>query len=528
MLYTRIADRFVSLIERGTLRPGDRLPSLRRTSTTEQVSLSTSLQAYALLEMRGFVEARPQSGFYVRPHVGRALPEPALAAPRHGATQVDVAGRIARVLQSTDNPALVGFGAACPSPALLPTRKLAHLVATVARTGLSDTNTYSFPPGRRELRRELARRAMDWGGNLGPDDILVTAGATEAINLALMATTRRGDAVAVESPVYFGTLLLLETLGLRAVEVATDPRHGLLVDALERVLSRRKVAAVIASPTCQNPLGSVMPDPAKQALARLLERYELPLIEDDVYGEASHDDRRPAPVKAWDPGGWVLLCSSFSKTLAPGYRIGWIAGGRYHDRLVRLKFATTLATPAVPQLAIAAFMRSDGYSRFMTRVRRAYRDQVTRAREAIARHFPDGTRVTLPRGGFVLWIELPHMVDGDQVADDAEAAGISVSPGSLFSAQGRHRAALRVSCGQPWTAAHDRAIEKLGSIVRRRLESPDGTARRAQSDREGGAAADGIVPPTLRRASPAAPSACAGDSRTGRTRPTAASRSPRR
>lgn len=471
MLYSRVADRFVSLIERGTLRPGDRLPSLRRTCATEHVSLGTSLQAYALLEMRGYVEARPQSGFYVRPNAARQLPEPTLTAPRRGATQVDVAGRIARILQAAENPGLVAFGAACPSPELLPTRKLAQLVGSVARTGLSDTNTYSFPPGRRELRREVARRALHWGGDLGPDDILVTCGATEAMTLALMATTRRGDAVAVESPVYFGTLLLLQTLGLRAIEVATDPRDGLVVADLERVLSRQKVAAVIASPTFQNPLGSVMPDAAKQALAALLSRHEVPLIEDDVYGDAGHEGRRPAPVKAWDHGGWVLLCSSFSKTLAPGYRIGWISGGRYQEQLTRLKFATTLATPAVPQLAIAAFLRSDAYDRFMKRVRGAYRDQVTRAREAIARYFPEGTRVTLPRGGFVLWVQLPFSVDGDQVAEDSLAAGISVSPGSLFSAQGRHRHALRLSCGQPWCADLDRAMEKLGRIVQHRSAS---------------------------------------------------------
>lgn len=481
LLYAKVANRFASLIERGTLRAGDRLPSLRRTCATEHVSLGTSLQAYALLEMRGYVEARPQSGFYVRPQAAKRLPEPSLTVPPRGATRVDVAGRIARILQAAENPRLVAFGAACPSPELLPTRKLAQLVGSIGRTGMSDTNTYSFPPGRRELRREIARRALSWGGNLGPDDILITCGATEAITLALMATTRRGDAVVVESPVYFGTLLLLETLGLRAIEVATDPRHGILVEDLERVLGRQKVAAVIASPTFQNPLGSVMPDTAKQALAALLARHEVPLIEDDVYGEASHDDGRPAPVKAWDRGGWVLLCSSFSKTLAPGYRIGWISGGRYQEQLTRLKFATTLATPAVPQLAIAAFLRSGAHDRFMARVRAAYSDQITRAREAIAQHFPQGTLVTRPRGGFVLWVELPSSIDGDIVAEDCLAAGISVSPGSLFSAHGRHRHALRLSCGQPWGADLDRAIEKLGKITERRLRPSQVARNRSHS-----------------------------------------------
>lgn len=385
--------------------------------------------------------------------------------PRRAASWVDVADGAARVLRSAQDPRLVPLGAACPSPALLPTRALARLVASVARSGLADTNSYSFPPGRLELRREIARRALAWGGSLTPDDVLVTCGATEALSLALMATTRRGDVVAVETPTYFGTRLLLETLGLRAVEVATDPRDGLDVEALAQVLQRQKVAAVIASPTCQNPLGSIMPERSGQALAALLARHDVPLIEDDVYGEACHDGKRPAPVKAWDRNGRVILCSSFSKVLAPGYRIGWIAGGRYHDAITRLKLATTLATPAAPQLAIAAFLRSPAYDRFIRKVRVAYRDQVTRGREAVARFFPAGTRVTQPRGGFLLWIELPGGADSEQLADAALGAGISISPGTLFSGGGQHRHCIRLSCGQPWTPALDRAVERLGRLA---------------------------------------------------------------
>lgn len=462
-----MARRFVSLIERGTLRPGDRLPSLRRTSVVERVSLTTSLQAYALLEMRGYVEARPQSGFYVRPRASRETPSPAVSTTGRTAAPLDASAGVSRVLQAAQDRRLVAFGAACPAPSLLPTRALARLVSSIGRAKLADTNAYSFPPGRDELRREIARRALRWGGALGPDDVLITCGATEALSLALMATTRPGDIVAVESPCYFGTLLLLDTLGLRAIEVATDPQEGMRVDDLAAVLRRQKVAAIVASPTCQNPLGSVMSEEARRAVAALLSRYDVPLIEDDVYGEAFHGPERPAPIKAWDRGGRVLWCSSFSKVLAPGYRIGWIAGGRYQERLTRLKLANTLATPAVPQLAIAAFLRSGAHDRFMKTVREAYRDQVVRGREAVARFFPEGTRVTRPRGGFLLWIEMGSRVDSVRLADEALAAGISISPGSLFSLQNRHRHCLRLSCGQPWTDELDKAVQTLGRIAGR-------------------------------------------------------------
>jgi DNA-binding transcriptional MocR family regulator len=464
-LYHRVAGRIVSLIERGTLGPGDRLPSLRKISAAEGVSLTTSLQAYAMLEMRGYVEARPQSGFYVRPHAMRTVVEPAPVPSRRGATPVDVGAGAARVLQSSQDPGLVPLGAACPSPALLPTRALARLVASVGRSALADTNVYSFPPGRLELRREIARRALTWGGSLAPDEVLITSGATEALSLALQATTRRGDLVAIESPAYFGTRLLIETFGLRAIEIGTSPRDGMDVTGLAAVLRRQRVRAIVASPTCHNPLGSVMPDRARRALAALVAAHDIPLIEDDVYGEACHDGGRPTPVKAWDRAGRVVLCSSFSKVLAPGYRIGWVAGGRYHDDIVRLKLATTLATPAVAQLAIAAFLRSPAYDRFLRRLRAAYRDQITRGREAVARFFPAGTRVTQPRGGFLLWVELPAGIDGDRLADAAAEAGIGIAPGSLFSAHARHRRCIRLSCGQPWTSDLDRAVETLGRLA---------------------------------------------------------------
>jgi DNA-binding transcriptional MocR family regulator len=462
--YSAVAHRFVSLIERGTLRAGDRLPSLRRTSRAEGVSLTTSLQAYALLEMRGYVEARPQSGFYVRPHAARDLEEPSPLAPRRTAADVDVSNA-ARLFQAAQDPRLVAFGAACPSAALLPTRRLARLASAIARAQPIETNAYSFPPGRLELRREISKQSLGWQTVVTADRLLITCGATEALTLALMATTRRGEVVAVECPTYFGTLLILQTLGLRVVEIATDPRTGISLSGLKAVLDSRRVAAVIASPTCQNPLGSVMADEGKRELVALLGRSDVPLIEDDVYGEAIAGRERPAPAKAWDRHGRVLLCSSFSKTLAPGYRVGWIAGGRYHDALVRLKLATTLASPALPQLVIAAFMRSGAQKRFLKDVRRSYADQVTRGREAIARFFPRGTRVTQPQGGFLLWVEMPPTVDAVRLADDALAAGISVAPGPIFSARGGYRNCLRLSCGAPWTPQLDRAMETLGRLA---------------------------------------------------------------
>lgn len=464
--YAAVANRLGTLIERGALRAGDRLPSLRHTSRHDRVSLTTSLHAYALLESRGYIEARPQSGFFVRPEAIRSAPVPAAIRPQRAAVRIDLADLATGVLEAAQDLSLVPLGAACPSAALLPARKLARLASVEVRRAPVDANSYSFPPGRIELRREIARRAVDWGGALTPDEILVTCGATEAVSLALRAVTGPGDLVALEAPAYFGTLLLLETLGLRAVEVLTDPREGLHVPALAETLARHRVAAVVASPVCHNPLGATMPEAARRALVALLARHDVPLIEDDVYGDTHYDAERPAPAKAFDRHGGVLLCSSFSKVLAPGYRVGWLAAGRYQSRVARLQLASSLAHPTLPQLTVAAFLRSGGYDQFLRRMRTTYREQVARARDTVVRAFPDGTRITQPQGGFVLWVQPPGDVDAIAVASHARARGISVSPGPLFSASGGYRNWLRLNCAHVWTKRLDAAVATLGTIVR--------------------------------------------------------------
>ena len=464
--YAAVAGRIGTLIERGTLRAGDRLPSLRRTSVREGVSLTTSLQAYALLESRGYIEARPQSGFYVRASAVRDAPEPAAVRPGRGAVRVGLASLAAQLLEDAQDPSLVPFGAACPSASLLPVRKLGRFAAIEARRSALDASGYALPPGRVELRREIARRAVDWGGTLTPDAVVVTCGATEALALALRAVASPGDLIAVESPAYFGTLLLLDTLGLRAVEILTDPREGLSTRALQEALARHRIAAVVASPVCHNPLGATLPEAERRRLVQLLARHDVPLVEDDVYGEMHYAGDRPAPAKVFDRDGRVLLCSSFSKTLAPGYRVGWIAAGRYQDRVMELQLASALAHPTLPQLAVAAFLRSGGYDQFLKRVRGTYREQIARARDAVARYFPKGTRVGNPRGGFVLWVQLPDGVDAARLAARARPRGISVSPGPLFSARGGYRNCLRLNCGHPWTPQLDNAVETLGRLAR--------------------------------------------------------------
>jgi DNA-binding transcriptional MocR family regulator len=466
LLYERVATHLATLIDLGTLRPGDRLPSVRHLSRQQGVSIATVLSAYLHLENRGLIEARPQSGHYVRSRPPAALlPEP--RSPRTCATacRPSVGSLVAKVYGAARYPNIVPFGAAYPSPDLLPTDRLNRTLSVIARTSGGLGVSYDPPPGYPALRRAIARRSVEWGCALSADDLITTVGAMEALTLCLRSVARAGDTVAVESPVYYGVLQLIESLGIKAVEIPALPRVGMDLDVLEETLGRHRIKACVAIPNFSNPLGSLMPDEGKERLVDMLARREIPLIEDDVYGDIHFGDARPRPAKAFDREGLVMLCSSFSKTLAPGYRVGWAAPGRFRDQVEQLKFAQSVATPTLPQMAVADFVENGGYDHHLRQLRRRLASQVERVSEAVAEHFPAGTRATRPAGGFVLWLELPPGVSGLELHARALAAGISVAPGPIFSAKPRFANCIRLSCGYPWSEIMDHAIRTLGRLA---------------------------------------------------------------
>ncbi|ATB27381.1 PLP-dependent aminotransferase family protein [Melittangium boletus] len=465
-LYERVAERLGAAIAAGTLRAGDRLPSVRQLSASERVSVSTVLQAYLHLEDRGLIETRPQSGHYVRRRE-RPLPaEPEVSQPTSQASPVSVSALVTRVYRAANDPRIVPLGAACPSPELLPTQRLHRELALVTREASATAIGYDMPPGSLELRQQVARRSLEWGCPLSPEDFIITHGAAEAISLSLAAVAHRGDTVVLESPAYYGTLQAIETQGLRALEIPTHPRHGLELDALESALRKRKVAAVLVVSSFSNPLGGCMPEENRRRLVELLAARGIPLIEDDLYGDLHFGPLRPRPAKAHDPDGSVLLCGSFSKTLAPGYRVGWVAPGRFRQKVELLKYAHTVATSTPPQLAIAAFLRNGGYDRHLRTLRRQLEAQVRRMVDSVGEHFPEGVRVTRPEGGMLLWVEMPRQVDALELHARALAAGIGIAPGPIFSAQKRYGNCIRLSCGFPWSPQLEGALTTLGSLAR--------------------------------------------------------------
>jgi DNA-binding transcriptional MocR family regulator len=346
----------------------------------------------------------------------------------------------------------------------LPTDRLNRTMSAIARSAGGAGVAYDLPPGLLALRRQIARRAIEWGCALSADDLVTTVGAMEALHLCLRAVTRPGDTVAVESPAYYGLLRLLASLGMRVIEIPAHPRTGMDLGALAEALGRHKIRAVMAIPNFNNPLGSLMPDGAKEELVEMLGRREIPLIEDDIYGDLSFGDERPRPAKAFDRKGLVMLCSSFSKTVAPGYRVGWAAPGRFREEVEQLKFAQSVATATLPQMAVADFLDNGGYDHHLRALRRRLAAQVERMSEAVAEHFPPGTRVARPAGGFMLWVELPPGTSALSLFERALGRGISIAPGPIFSAKQRFSGYIRLSCGLPWSDLLDHAIRTLGKL----------------------------------------------------------------
>jgi DNA-binding transcriptional MocR family regulator len=466
-LYEQLAAEISRQMEGGVLNPGDKLPSVRRLSQQKNCSVTTVLQAYALLEDQGKIEVRPQSGYYVRAHL---LPEEVCveADPSVELLNPETVRSeeiIWKLMQEASKPDMLQFGAALPAPDMMPAERLNRILARIVRSGSIPLHIYGQPEGMPELRSQVARRAYRSGASVSAEDVVVTAGGMEAIHLALRVTCRPGDLVAIETPCYFGILLQLEALGLRALEIPTHPREGISLEALEFAIENHPIRAVIVVTNFSNPLGCLMPEERKRSLVDLLARYEIPLIEDDIYGELPFNGERPGVAKAYDRNDLVMLCSSYSKDISPALRVGWILPGRYRERVIKTKLSMNVSSPILPQLAVAEYLENGGYDHHLRKIRRAYAQKVDYMARAVLNYFPDGTRVSTPQGGYVLWVQLPGEVDALELYRQALAYKITIAPGHVFSATHRYANFIRLNAAY-MDFNGERGIERLAGLVR--------------------------------------------------------------
>jgi len=466
-LYRQVIDLISENIDSGTLRAGDRLPSLRRMSKKIDVSIPTVRQAYIELERQRRVESRPQSGFYVRSHAANELVRP---APRfrqsHQPAPVTNRSLMDRVYEGLHQPEFVPLGIANPCMAKPAAKALHRAMKRVMARAEEHSIAYAPTLGEPGLRRQIAFRYLDTiGSNVEPDNICITNGGQEALLLALQAVANKGDIIAVESPTYHGLLELIDSLGMLAIEVETCPEEGITLSALRQTLDAYPVKACLFSTTLSNPLGVSMPDEMRRELVSIIEERDITLIEDDVYGDLLFDGHRPKPAEMYSRSGRVLTCGSFSKTAAPGYRIGWLLAGQYRDAIMRLKRSYSCSSGQLQQLTLAEFMASGDYDRYLKTLRPVLQQNCERTRALVSEHFPADTRTSNPVGGAVLWIELPGNVDSEHLFDAAITEGISIAPGLIFSPCTRYRNFMRLSYGHPWSEEIERSIAWLGRKV---------------------------------------------------------------
>lgn len=465
LLYEQLASQLRTQIAQGALRAGERLPSIRELARNHDVSTATAVQACLQLEREGLAQARPRSGYFVR----AASPQLPVTRPSRRRTPGAISNPMLQgVLDMLARSDILPLHQATAAPELLPQAALAASLSHCLRHTPGAALDYSPPQGHLELRQQIARRYAWMGVSVSPDEIVITAGAMEAISLALRTVTTPGDVVMVESPTYHGILQAIAALQLKVLEVPNLPDRGIDVTRLDQLLEQNKVRAAVLVPNFNNPLGSLTDDAAKQALLKSCAKHRTVVIEDDIYGELAWSGQRPSPMRRWDTHGNVITCSSFSKTLSPGLRVGWLVGGEWTDALLRAKYFSTVGGASLPQLAIAHYLQRHDLERHLRRLRQALADNGQRLQEAIHRYWPAETRACSPSGGLSLWLQLPPDVDVQALFEAALEERIGTSPGMLFSSRGDYADCLRLTCGLPWSEKLDRALRKLGQLARAR------------------------------------------------------------
>ncbi len=466
LLYEKIAGNMERQILQEVLKPGDKMPSVRMVCRQYQVSMSTALQAYYQLEAKYLIEAKPQSGYYVCYSLKNWPSVPAVSKPQSNTQAQPVDDVIQKVYACLANRNLSQFSMGVPSPHLLPISKLNKGLVKAMRSLPDSGAEYSPAQGNEKLRRYIAQTSVQWDGKLSHHDLITTAGCSNALALSLMAITEPGDVVIVESPAFFGILQLLRNLKLKVLELPTDPGTGIELDAMKNILEKRKIAACILMTNFSNPLGSCMPDTHKKTVVELISRYGVPLIEDDIYGDIYFSGKRPMTCKSYDSEGWVLWCSSVSKTLAPGYRTGWVAPGKFFKKVYNNKLFQNLSASTLTEETVANFFENGRYEIHLRGFRKALNANSLRYIQAIAEYFPPDTKVSRPQGGFFLWLELNSRINTEELFETALRQKISIAPGRIFTLQNQFGNCLRLSYGFPWNPKIEQALKTLGKLVK--------------------------------------------------------------
>ncbi|MDR6405515.1 MULTISPECIES: PLP-dependent aminotransferase family protein [Chryseobacterium] len=464
-LYTEIANGIASQIRNGILKAGDKLPSVRKLCLDHQISMNTAKRVFLELESQSLVDSKPQSGYFVSKILSVKLPLPEVSKPSLIANNDEPDELINKIYENIGKKDLTIFSIGIPSGDLLPVAKLKKEIINATRVLKEGGTEYEELQGNVKLRRIIAVRSLQWGGNFHENDLVTTNGGMNALSFCLMALGKPGDTIAIESPCYPGILQLANGLGLKVLELPTHPTTGIEIEALKKVIPKIDLCLLI--PNYNAPLGSCMPDENKKEVVRLLSENGIPLIEDDVYGDLYFRPNRPKCCKSFDKEGNVLYCSSISKTLAPGYRVGWIAPGKYKDKILKLKLLHSTSSISIVNEAVANFLKSGKYEKHLQQMRKTLHNNYQNYVQTIAESFPDGTRTSRPQGGLSLWVEFDKSIKTTELYDLAIRENISIAPGRMFTLQNQFENCMRLCIGLPWSEETQLKLRQVGSLSKR-------------------------------------------------------------
>jgi DNA-binding transcriptional MocR family regulator len=467
VLYLKIANSVTEQIKSETLQFGDRLPSLRSAQKLYNVSLNTIKQAYMELESRSLVESRPKYGYYVSQTSQRKLALPSVAQMKVSEGKNTPQDLIDKVFGSIGGTDVTQFALGIPGKSLLPVAKMKKCMIDVMKRKSDSGTNYEPVQGSEVLRREIAKWSMVMEGKITEDDLVITSGAMNAVYNCLMAVTQPGDSVAVESPVYFGILQAIHLLGLKAVEIPTHPITGVDLDALKKVLPKLSACCFVVN--YNNPLGFQMPDENKKELVKMLTEHNVPLVEDDVYGNIYFGAGRPKPCKFYDEAGIVMWIGSVSKTLAPGFRVGWVAPGKFKEKIIRQKLVQTVSGPSLFSDVITDFLAHGRYDHHLRMFRKKLYANYLQIQKSVIEYFPDNTKISEPKGGFMLWLELDKRICTEDLYDLAVSQKVNFAPGRMFSQYNQYQNCMRLNYALEWTDRVESDLEKLGKMIKNRI-----------------------------------------------------------
>lgn len=459
-------EAFTSNIERnireGIYKPGYKLPSVRELKKQYQTSISTIQNGYEHLIILGLVESIPKSGYYVANNSAKI--EDSTTQHRPVVRDAVFERNVALTTSLRNEKKFAEFNVATPGDLIISQKLLLRTMQQVIREQGVGLLRYYPLNGSVDLKSSIIRHAAGYQTSINPQELLITDGALQALYIALAAVCNPGDVIAVESPCVFSILEVIRVLSLMVIEVPVDIRNGFDVDFLRKACLKNKIKAVVVTPNYHNPTGILLTDEQKKALLAVAQQYDMAVIENDIYGDLNFSGKRPSTIKSFDESGLVMTYTSYAKTLAPGIRLGWLSAGKFMKQAEQIKFAMGSTVSPIYQETVNRLLSSNSYDRHI----RAFRMQLAKNAyftiNLLSEHFPQGTSVTTPYGGYNIWVKMPDHVDMDNFYSQCEKIGIRFTPGYTFSFSDIFSRYFRIVFADRYSSPKVQALELAGKL----------------------------------------------------------------